>query len=289
MKDIAKECGVSSATVSYVLNDVPNQSISADTKKRILHVANMVGYVSSASARALATGKTNNFGVYVPHIGNSTHKQRLLQALAEEAETAGYHLVLLTGKCLKQQVTNVDAVFAIDISEDDFRILGDNSFVPLLYLDGQIQNDLFYCVTFDAMKIRQQAMEQYGCSKVILVCDEIKSRDYKVYLLDCFDAVVDADAVASISLDADTALLTNPTLDYGAYAQAAVDAQIILQHIQPVGVCEIFIISTAVLVGALHHLAYTLLLTTGTGHYRFHSFLKRCIDEQADMLILIIF
>ena len=224
MKDIAKECGVSSATVSYVLNDVPNQSISADTKKRILHVANMVGYVSSASARALATGKTNNFGVYVPHIGHSTHKQRLLQALAEEAETAGYHLVLLTGKCLKQQVTNVDAVFAIDISEDDFRILGDNSFVPLLYLDGQIQNDLFYCVTFDAMKIRQQAMEQYGCSKVILVCDEIKSRDYKVYLLDCFDAVVDADAVASISLDADTALLTNPTLDYGAYAQAAVDA-----------------------------------------------------------------
>ena len=45
-----------------------------------------------------------------------------------------------------------------------------------------------------------------------------------MYLLDCFDPVVDADAVASISLDADTALLTNPTLDYGAYAQAAVDA-----------------------------------------------------------------
>ena len=86
MKDIAKECGVSTATVS------------------------------SASARALATGKTNNFGVFVPHSGNSTHKQRLLQALAEEAEKAGYHLVLLTGKCLKQQVTNMDAVFAIDIS-----------------------------------------------------------------------------------------------------------------------------------------------------------------------------
>ena len=78
IKDISQKLGISHATVSYVLNDVPNQSISADTKKRILHVANMVGYVSSASARALATGKTNNFGVYVPHIGNSTHKQRLL-------------------------------------------------------------------------------------------------------------------------------------------------------------------------------------------------------------------
>lgn len=224
MKDIAKECGVSSATVSYVLNDVPNQSISAETKKRILHVANMVGYVSSASARALATGKTNQFGVYVPHTGNSTHKHRLLQALAEEAEKAGYHLVLLTGKCLKQQVTNVDAVFAIDISEEDFAVLGDNSFVPLLYLDGQIQNDLFYCITFDGMKIRQKAQEQSGCSKVILVCDDVKSQDYRSYLLRCFDHVIDRHCV--VDPDADTVLLTDPVLDYAAYAKAVVAAAV---------------------------------------------------------------
>lgn len=224
MKDIAKECGVSTATVSYVLNDVPNQSISAETKKRILHVANMVGYVSSASARALATGKTNNFGVFVPHLGNSAHKQRLLQALAEEAEKAGYHLVLLTGKCLKSQVTNVDAVFAIDISEEDFAVLGDNSFVPLLYLDGQIQNDLFYCVTFDAMKLRQQAMAQSRCKKIVLVCDDIKCRDYKAYLLSCFDAVVDVVTATNMAFDADTAILTAPVLDYPAYAKAVVAA-----------------------------------------------------------------
>ena len=222
MKDIAKECGVSVATVSYVLNDVPNQSISEATKKRILHVANMVGYVSSASARALATGKTNNFGVYVPNSGNSTGKQRLLQALAEEAEKAGYHLVLLTGKCLRQQVTNVDAVFAIDISEEDFRVLGDNSFVPLLYLDGQIQNDLFYCVTFDAMKLRQQAMKESGCSKVILACDEIQSQDYRSYLFSCFDEVISWDTVAD--LDPDTVVLRDPALDYDAYAKATVAA-----------------------------------------------------------------
>ena len=222
MKDIAKECGVSVATVSYVLNDVPNQSISAETKKRILHVANMVGYVSSASARALATGKTNQFGVYVPHTGNSTHKQRLLQALAEEAEKAGYHLVLLTRKCLRQQVTNVDAVFAIDISEEDFKVLGDNSFVPLLYLDGQIQNDLFYCVTFDAMKLRQQAQEQSGRSKIILACDDVKCQDYRAYLLSCFDNVIDRDDV--IDLDPDTVILRDPVLDYGSYAKAVVAA-----------------------------------------------------------------
>ena len=222
MKDIAKECGVSSATVSYVLNDVPNQSISAETKKRILHVANMVGYVSSASARALATGKTNQFGVYVPHVGNSEHKQRLLQALAEEAEKAGYHLVLLTGKCLRQQVTNVDAVFAIDISEEDFAALGDNSFVPLLYLDGQIQNDLFYCVTFDAMKLRQQAQEHSGCGKILLAWDEVQCRDYRAYLLSCFDRVIGRQDV--VDPEPDTYLLRDPVLDYEAYAKAVVAA-----------------------------------------------------------------
>lgn len=190
MKDIAKECGVSTATVSYVLNDVPNQSISAQTKKRILHVANMVGYVTSASARALATGRTNNFGVYVPYLGNSIHKQRLLQALAEEAEKAGFHLVLFTKNCLRQQVTNVDAVFAIDITNEEFVTLGDNSFVPLLYLDGQTSNDLFYCFSFDAKALREKALRRSGCQRAVLVCDEVQSAEYKAYLEECFDGFV---------------------------------------------------------------------------------------------------
>ncbi len=240
MKDIAQECGVSAATVSYVLNDVPNQSISAATKKRILHVANMVGYVTSASARALATGRTNNFGVYVPHLENSTGKQRLLQALAEEAEEAGYHLVLLTGTCLRAQVTNVDAVFAIDITQEEFAVLGDNSFVPLLYLDGQISNWLFYCVSFDAQVLRRRALEQSGCSRVILVSDPIHSRDYAGYLESCFDGVADFSQAEQMLPREDTVfLLTRPwslpgrtilmgtpefPLDYSAYAAAAVAA-----------------------------------------------------------------
>lgn len=207
MKDIAAECGVSTATVSYVLNDVPNQSISAETKKRILHFANMVGYVSSASARALATGRTNNLGVYVPHCGNSGHKQRLLQALAEEAEKAGYHLVLLTGKCLTQQVTNVDAVFAIDISDDEFVALGDNSFVPLLYLDGQTENKLFYCITFDAMALRERAQQKSGCTKVVLACDPVQSGDYRRYLEGCFDGLVTVEEALERSWDDDTVVL----------------------------------------------------------------------------------
>lgn len=239
IKDLARECGVSSATVSYVLNDVPNQSISLETKKRILHVANMVGYVSSASAKALATGKTNHFGIYVPGGGNSAHKLRLLRSLAEEAEKAGYHLVMLTGKCLTQQVTDVDAVFAIDITEEDFNTLGDNSFVPLLYLDGQTQNNLFYCISFDAAVLRQRALAESGCKKAVYVSDEIKSRDYKAYLESVFDGVEPCAVAAGRPANDDTVFLLTDLydfpsrhivlgspelpLDYGAYAGTAVE------------------------------------------------------------------
>lgn len=240
MKDIAEACGVSSATVSYVLNDVPNQSISAETKKRILHYANMVGYVSSASARALATGRTNQFGVFVPHPGNGAGKQKLLQALAEEAEKAGYHLLLLTGTCLKQQVTNVDAVFAIDISEEEFAALGDNTFVPLLYLDGQVESDLFYCITFDAQALRRTVQAKTGCRKVALLCPEPRCRGYLRYLSESFDGVFTADIPAAF--DDDTAVIvphsglnvqarhrviwdsSDLALDYAAYARAVVKA-----------------------------------------------------------------
>ncbi len=240
MKDIAAECGVSTATVSYVLNDVANQSISAATRKRILHVANMVGYVTSASARALATGKTNHFGVFVPHGGNSAGKQKLLRALAEEAERVGYRLVLFTGKCLESLVTDVDAVFAIDISRDDFAALGENSFVPLLYLDGQIDNWLFYCVTFDAEKLCARAREKSGCSRVALVCDPPHCADYAAYLAEHFAAVMSPTQARNIALGEDTVILTDQPdffpgkalqldgpelpLDYAAYANAAVTA-----------------------------------------------------------------
>lgn len=239
MKDIAETCGVSTATVSYVLNDAQNQSISTETKKRILQIANMVGYVSSASAKALATGRTHLIGVYVPHGGNAAGKQRLLQALAEEADKAGYRLLLLTGKCLTQQVTDVDAVFAIDISGEDFSVLGNNCLIPLLYLDGQTDDSLFYCLRFDAQAIRERALALTGCKRVVLVCDTAQCAAYRAYLEACFDGVLTPAEAMSHPFAPDTAVLTagelpvaaahrlllgsaELPLDFAAYAREAV-------------------------------------------------------------------
>ena len=57
--DVAKMAGVSRATVSYVLNDTPHQTISEGTRGRVLSAAAALGYAPSAAARTLRTGRSD--------------------------------------------------------------------------------------------------------------------------------------------------------------------------------------------------------------------------------------
>jgi DNA-binding LacI/PurR family transcriptional regulator len=57
--DVAREAGVSRATVSYVLNDTPHQTIPEDTRQRVLDAAARLGYMPSAAATALRRGRSD--------------------------------------------------------------------------------------------------------------------------------------------------------------------------------------------------------------------------------------
>ncbi|MBP2326653.1 DNA-binding LacI/PurR family transcriptional regulator [Kibdelosporangium banguiense] len=57
--DVAREAGLSRSTVSYVLNDTPNQTIPDATRKRVLDAATKLGYAPSAAARTLRSGRSD--------------------------------------------------------------------------------------------------------------------------------------------------------------------------------------------------------------------------------------
>jgi DNA-binding LacI/PurR family transcriptional regulator len=57
--DVAREAGVSRATVSYVLNDTPNQTIPEETRQRVLDAAARLDYMPSATATALRRGRSD--------------------------------------------------------------------------------------------------------------------------------------------------------------------------------------------------------------------------------------
>jgi DNA-binding LacI/PurR family transcriptional regulator len=57
--DIARACGVSRATVSYVLNDVPGRVISDSTRELVLRTARELGHIPYAPARMLRLGRSD--------------------------------------------------------------------------------------------------------------------------------------------------------------------------------------------------------------------------------------
>ncbi len=98
LKDIATECRVSVATVSKALNG--HSDIGEDTKKRIHEVANRMGYVPNAAAKALKTDRTHNIGVlFVDEAGSGlTHDyfSNVLDSFKREVEKHGYDITFIS-------------------------------------------------------------------------------------------------------------------------------------------------------------------------------------------------
>ncbi|WP_327348014.1 LacI family DNA-binding transcriptional regulator [Streptomyces europaeiscabiei] len=57
--DVAREAGVSRATVSFVLNNTAHQKITDATRQRVLEAAGRLGYAPSAAARTLRYGRSD--------------------------------------------------------------------------------------------------------------------------------------------------------------------------------------------------------------------------------------
>lgn len=94
MKDIAKICGVSVATVSKALNDYSD--IGEETKQKIRKAAEEAGYFPNSSARALKTNRTYNLGVLFVDEAQSglTHDffAAVLDSFKVSAECRGYDI-----------------------------------------------------------------------------------------------------------------------------------------------------------------------------------------------------
>jgi len=96
--DIARACGVSQATVSYVINDKPGKKISASTRALILDAAARMGYVPSATARSMRTSRAMSIGVVTGHNDISIGFRHALKGIKSCLDREGYSITLLNGE-----------------------------------------------------------------------------------------------------------------------------------------------------------------------------------------------
>ena len=91
IKQVAKDAGVSTQTVSRVINDRPD--VAPETRQRVLAVIERLGYQPSALARSLIRRRSHTLGVVTAglHYFGPSHT---LSGITEQAEAMGYSLLL---------------------------------------------------------------------------------------------------------------------------------------------------------------------------------------------------
>ncbi len=107
LKDIAKKCGVSTATVSKALND--QKDIGESTKARIKAAAKEMGYFPNSAARALKTKRSYSIGVLFEEEAGSGLKHEyfsgVLNGFKTQAESQGYDITFLNTSFGKRKMS----------------------------------------------------------------------------------------------------------------------------------------------------------------------------------------
>src|SRR5512140_1387564 len=92
IKDIAREAGVSTATVSHVINKT--KYVSDPTRVRVQQAIKKFNYHPNAHAQMLALGRSKMIGLLVSDISNPFFPE-IIKSVEAAVVAAGYHLLLL--------------------------------------------------------------------------------------------------------------------------------------------------------------------------------------------------
>lgn len=91
IKDVAKEAGVSIATVSRVLNDV--DVVNEETKKKVMDAIKKLDYRPNIVARSLKTQRTRTIGIVIPDISSQFYPE-IVRGAEDVSNIYNYNVIL---------------------------------------------------------------------------------------------------------------------------------------------------------------------------------------------------
>ena len=188
VKDVAREAGVSVATVSYIMNNRTDQKISDATRKKVLQIANLLNYTPSSVAKSLATGRNSIIGISYS-MDDATPSRNLelssfINMLIERLNRLKYDVIYMPVNTTSDSASinrNIDGIIAIDLSNEDFVKLADNCFVPVISVDMIINDSLFYQIYSDIPQLAEKASEYLG-DDYYFVLERYKNEEYLTFL-----------------------------------------------------------------------------------------------------------
>lgn len=158
--EIAKDAGVSIATVSRVINN--SGPVSEKSRKKVNDAIRRLNYVPNSNARSLSTSTSTAIGVVIPDINNPFFSL-LLQGITRAADEQGYHIFLFNTDESKEREHQIllsvrehrlRGIIVTPVSETDpitiERLLGfENLGIPVVLLDRELNSNVFDRVVTD--------------------------------------------------------------------------------------------------------------------------------------------
>lgn len=164
IKDVARFAGVSVATVSYIINGIHEDRYSTETKRKVLQIVNLYNFRPSRLAQSFALSKSNNIIILTGKhqtILQKAESYDFIRLFGKTLERLGYNLIIRT-HLEATRVDTADAIICVGMEEDKFRRLAQENFVPLLSVDGKINDELFFQVYQDFHHVLEEGEKKFG-------------------------------------------------------------------------------------------------------------------------------
>ena len=159
IRDVARAAGVSTATVSHVVNNT--RFVSEEVRARVLAAVERCGYYPNAHARSLASGRSHTLGLVISDIANPFFPE-LVKSIEDAAFEHGYDVVLSntnydperTSRYVRRLIGRKVAGVAVMTSELDSALIAEMARreVAVVFLDlgepGPHMSNL--CVDYEA-------------------------------------------------------------------------------------------------------------------------------------------
>jgi LacI family transcriptional regulator, galactose operon repressor len=108
LRDVAQAAGVHPATASRALNPATRGLVNAETARRVIKVAEGLGYRPNPIARGLKTAKSSTVGLVIPDLTNPLFPP-IVRGIEDVLEPAGYSgLIVNTDSDLQREQAQVE-------------------------------------------------------------------------------------------------------------------------------------------------------------------------------------